>query len=128
MSPFNGHTLNWDDAFAGTLTPYPHDAAVMLSAAATFPAANPNSYVPAVGSLVAQHNSADGLMSLAFALAPAPVLTAIEPGGSFGGTVTIMVGTYQFAVGSVTPTKRCKTCGSMLGGMSVRASSPGRWI
>jgi len=128
MSPFNGNTLNWNAAFSGTLSPYPHDAAVMLSAAATFPAATANSYVPAAGSLVAQHNSADGLMSLAFALAPAPALTVIEPGGSFGGSVSIMVGTYQFATGSIAPpTSKCKKCGGMLGGVSV-SSSFSKWL
>jgi hypothetical protein len=128
MGPFDGHTLNWTSAFAGTLTPYPRDSCTLLAAAASYPGAVANGYTPAVGSTIFQHDSADGNLSIAASLAAATALTAIEPGGSYNGSaLSIMVGQYQFALGSVAPTKRCKTCGGMLGGISV-GSTFTRWV
>lgn len=128
MPAFDGHTLNWGVAFAGGLTPYPHDTCAMLSAAASYPAALSNRYAPVNGTRIFQHDSADGKLSIAAALANAPALTAIEPGGSFNGSsLQIMVGQYQFALGSVAPTNKCKKCGGMLGGVAV-GSTFSRWI
>jgi len=95
MGPFDGHTLNWGTA--GLDLPYPHDAAKMLTGVATWPATS--SYTPARGTKIAEHSSADSKLTIAAALASAPALTAIEPGGAFSGSsVSIMVANYQFTV------------------------------
>jgi len=124
MPVFDGHSLNWTSS--GTSLPFPHDAAVMLTGAATYPATG--GYTPVNGSTVAEHSSADGKLTLAVTLANAPALASIEPGGSFAGAaVGTMVCNYQFATGTVTPTSKCKKCGGMLGGVSV-SSSFSKWL
>lgn len=98
-----GNDLSWSGDLGASFMPYPKASCKMLAAcAASVPAVGPlaSGWTPAVGSLVVEHQSADGSLSLGVHLASAAALTAIEPGGTWAsGSGSLLASNYQFAEG-----------------------------
>lgn len=91
---FDGKTVTWSGAALDM--PAPSSTCRMLTAAAGYPASS--GWTPAVGTTVAEHQSADGRLSLAVTCSSAQELTFIEPGGAWGGPATLATAVnYQFA-------------------------------
>lgn len=95
----NGDSLQSDTSLTWAtdsivVLPYPEISCKMLSASATYPAVS--DWTPLHGTKIAEIQSADGKIALGVHLANATELTAIDPGGSWGASASVLVGNYQF--------------------------------
>jgi len=102
------NSLTWSADLGPSFMPYPQDDCEMISACAAFkPSVGSlaSGWTPAVGTLLAEHQSADGKIALAAHVASAASLISIEPGGSWSsGSASILTANYQFGTAPVVAT------------------------